>query len=455
MTVEQEISVGVEALTLDVIVEGPSSEGKKFVEKTLKKVVKEGGKRGVEIEGAADMGGLKFFCTTVQEPAADLDLTIETMKAMNAKSDPTAEERKGGAGKLGKIVISSTEQKIAMVAYVPKDLSKECNALEWLTYTVSTVIGNKDAFESAATIASCEGVDSANYATCVIVNNPEKNVFALKLRDAMISIAYNYLKARDLFPENDEDDEDDYVFGDDDFPDADDVEEEVVEEKVEEEVVEVEEKCLLCPIAERLTTDKIAKKLAKVVKEGGKRGVEIEGAADMGGLQFFCTQMDLPADDIDMLVESMRAMNAKSDPTAEERKGGAGRLGKTILSMTDAKICLVAYIPALAECDKTEEISASEWLVNTVTCILKSGKHDDTVGEEALKLVESFPGNERTFAKAVIMKDGAKGLFPLKMKDEAINQGYAYLKARGLFPDGNDDDDDDYCWGDEDFPEEC
>ena len=34
-------------------------------------------------------------------------------------------------------------------------------------------------------------------------------------------------------------------------------------------------------------------KLKKVIKEGGKRGVEIEGAADMGGLQFFCTSMDI------------------------------------------------------------------------------------------------------------------------------------------------------------------
>lgn len=32
----------------------------------LKKVIKEGGKRGVEIEGAADLGGLQFFCTVVK-----------------------------------------------------------------------------------------------------------------------------------------------------------------------------------------------------------------------------------------------------------------------------------------------------------------------------------------------------------------------------------------------------
>merc|ERR1719162_2044196 len=41
----------------------------KNFEKRNKKVSKEGGKRGVEIEGAADMGGLQFFCTSVDEPA--------------------------------------------------------------------------------------------------------------------------------------------------------------------------------------------------------------------------------------------------------------------------------------------------------------------------------------------------------------------------------------------------
>merc|ERR1712232_1047958 len=61
-----------------------------------------------------------------------------------------------------------------------------------------------------------------------------------------------------------------------------------------------------------------ADKLKKVKKEGGKRGVEIEGAADMGGLQFFCTSVDVPEGDIDLLVESMKAMNEKSDPTEEE-----------------------------------------------------------------------------------------------------------------------------------------
>merc|ERR1719152_15138 len=96
------------------------------LEKKMKKVCKEGGKRGVEIEGAADMGGLKYFCTKMLEPAGDLDLLVESVKAMNAKSDPSEEERKGGAGKLGKMVVSFTEQCISLVTYVPKDKADKC-----------------------------------------------------------------------------------------------------------------------------------------------------------------------------------------------------------------------------------------------------------------------------------------------------------------------------------------
>merc|ERR1711870_137921 len=74
--------------------------------KQLKKVIKEGGKRGVEIECAADMGGLQFFCTSVDESQGDLEFLQECVKAMNAKSDPTEEERKGGSGHIGKMVFS-------------------------------------------------------------------------------------------------------------------------------------------------------------------------------------------------------------------------------------------------------------------------------------------------------------------------------------------------------------
>merc|ERR1719486_390799 len=118
------------------------------------------------------------------------------------------------------------------------------------------------------------------------------------------------------------------------------------------------------PTPERLTGEKMEKKMKKITKEGGKRGVEIEGAADMGGLQFFCTMMDEPAGDVDLLYESLKAMNAKSDPGEEERKGGSGRIGKMIISKDqgDSKLALVAYVPPA----KQSELPADTWMEDII-----------------------------------------------------------------------------------------
>jgi len=189
------------------------------------------------------------------------------------------------------------------------------------------------------------------------------------------------------------------------------------------------------PVPEKLTSDKMEKKMKKIKKEGGKRGVEIEGAADMGGLQFFCTTMDEPSGDVDMLYESLRAMNEKSDPSEEERKGGSGRIGKMLISKNqdDSKLAIVAYVPP----SKHGELKADQWM----TDVLK-----------ALGGGEMLFGDAYT-AKALLENDPDKGLYVLKLKDSAITESINYLKSKGLFPDKVDDsDDDEYIFGDDDFP---
>ena len=74
------------------------------------------------------------------------------------------------------------------------------------------------------------------------------------------------------------------------------------------------------------------KKIAKCLKEGGKKGVEIEGASDMGGLDFFCTTIESPDGDVDLLQMAMTAMNAEPVEGAEDRKGCSGRVGKMVFS---------------------------------------------------------------------------------------------------------------------------
>jgi lysyl-tRNA synthetase class 2 len=173
--------------------------------KKLKAVIKEGGKRGVEIEGAADMGGLQFFCTSVDEPEGDMELLQETMKAMNAQPTPGEEERKGCSGHIGKMIFSCGVEQLAVIAYVPDEKVQALECKDWLQ-TVLNLFGGE---VLSASPGLCTGVVRAN---------SDKGVFPLKIREPMILEANNYLRKKGLFPEDNSDDDDEMVFGDDDFP---------------------------------------------------------------------------------------------------------------------------------------------------------------------------------------------------------------------------------------------
>merc|ERR1712194_943931 len=186
------------------VVEPSAEDAEKARKDKLKKVIKEGGKRGVEIEGAAGMGGLQFFCTSVDTPEGDLEMLVESMKAMNAKSDPTEEERKGGSGHIGKMIFSCGTEQLAVVAYVPEEKQKELDCGEWLKKVLDGQGGKMDK----------KGKDISSGFVKTDSNN---NVFPLKIREPMILDANNFLRKKGLFPE-DNDDSDEMVFGDDDFP---------------------------------------------------------------------------------------------------------------------------------------------------------------------------------------------------------------------------------------------
>merc|ERR1712070_606971 len=173
--------------------------------KKLKAVIKEGGKRGVEIEGAADMGGLQFFSTSVDEPEGDLDLLVESMKAMNNQPVPGDEERKGCSGHIGKMIFSAGTEQLAIVAYVPKDSQDKLSCEEWL----KSVLQNFGGKVANVTADICQGYVTAD---------GNKNIFPLKIREPMILEANNFLRKKGLFPEDNDSDDDEMVFGDDDFP---------------------------------------------------------------------------------------------------------------------------------------------------------------------------------------------------------------------------------------------
>ncbi|KAE8357560.1 hypothetical protein BDV27DRAFT_139132 [Aspergillus caelatus] len=154
----------------------------------LKKVIHEGGKRGVEIDGATCMGGMLFFCTTVDEPGGDLNLIIKSVEAMNTEPDPDQEERTGGSRHIGKMVFSCDDETLCAVAYIPESLKEKLDAEIWLKAILAPYNGKLVKASPA-------------FSTGTIAINSEDGKSSHEIRSEACRQAVQYLKERDLFPE--------------------------------------------------------------------------------------------------------------------------------------------------------------------------------------------------------------------------------------------------------------
>jgi len=138
------------------------------------------------------------------------------------------------------------------------------------------------------------------------------------------------------------------------------------------------------------------------------------------GVHYFCVSMEAPGDDWELMESCMTGMNKEVDPEADDRKGGAGDLGKILFSAGDKKLLMMCHVPAELEGSDVQEF-------------LKA------VGEPVGANFISF---NDSIGKAEAIGDPDANKYPLKMKDEAIAAGFAYLRGKNLVLDDDDSDDD-------------
>jgi hypothetical protein len=163
------------------------------------------------------------------------------------------------------------------------------------------------------------------------------------------------------------------------------------------------------------------KQIKAATKEGAKKGVDLEGMSAMGGVKFFHVAVDSAADSMELLDHVLAGFNIEVDESAEERKGGAGDLGKIVLSASDSVLNMICHVPA----NLTDAIDQSEWFSAAVAAAKAT-------------LVAS---GDPTVLKASTKANPDLDIFPLKLRDEAINAGYNYLVSKSLvLPDDSDDD---------------
>jgi len=165
-------------------------DDKKDPAKLIKAALKEGGKKGTDVDGMAAFG-TKFFHVMIESANGDWALLEKVMEGMNKKIDPEAEERRGGAGPYGKVILSAGEDKLIMYCNVPEDLQKEIKMKEWFGACVDSI---------GAKIIS----EEKEYMKAEIAKDPDTNKYPLKMRDMAIGVGYDYLKKNGLVPDEDD-----------------------------------------------------------------------------------------------------------------------------------------------------------------------------------------------------------------------------------------------------------
>jgi len=168
-------------------------EAQKLAIKKEKACIKEGGKKGQDLCGMAAFGS-HFFLVAMDEPKGSMDHVQMCMNGANAEIDPEGDDRKGGAFDLGKIFFSSSDEKLAMMCHVPKDVQDKATLDDFFGAVLKP-------FNMTFT-----RVDEF-FATAEINADVDAGLYPLKMRDVCIGAGFDFLRERKLILDDDDDDD--------------------------------------------------------------------------------------------------------------------------------------------------------------------------------------------------------------------------------------------------------
>lgn len=160
-------------------------------ERKCRKVFAEATQRSREIHTASNIHGVHFFCTALLEPDGDVYLLEKCLDTMQTTS-----------GDVGKMLFSASCDQLAVVALVPDTLTLLLDCREWLRSVVDAIGGET---------LEC----STMRCRAVLRADPQHDIYPLKVRDLGINVAIQFLRSKGLLPV---DEDEDWVYGDDDFP---------------------------------------------------------------------------------------------------------------------------------------------------------------------------------------------------------------------------------------------
>lgn len=168
------------------------------------------------------------------------------------------------------------------------------------------------------------------------------------------------------------------------------------------------------------------KKQKAAIKEGGKKGQDLIGMCDLGGMKYFTVAMEKCEGRWDLLEAAMGGACKEVDEGGDDRKGGAGGLGVCFMSCDEKNDCkMLMHVPK----ELQSTLSIEEWAKTMV--------EDPAVLGEIVSV-----SDDGETLKAIAKTNVDKQLFPLKQRDAAINASFAMLRKKGLVADDDSDEDD-------------
>merc|ERR1711904_424102 len=160
-----------------------------------KALIKAGAKRGKEILASTKELSLKYFCTAVDDCDGDLHLLNILLAAINSESQ-----------EIGKMLFSAGPDRLAIVASVPEEKQDEVDCCTWLQHVIVAIGGE------------LQPHSTNRHSQALVVRNPQKDEFPLKIKEPGITAAIDFLKRKGLFLSGDGDSDDEIVYGETDFP---------------------------------------------------------------------------------------------------------------------------------------------------------------------------------------------------------------------------------------------
>lgn len=168
-----------------------------------------------------------------------------------------------------------------------------------------------------------------------------------------------------------------------------------------------------------MTADNVVneKAVKAATKEGAKLGMDLTGAHEMGGTEYFVTTLHNADGDYNALMAAKTAL-------IEE----CTTVGVLLVSAGVKQLVACAIVPE----DKSTVIPANEWLASAFKTI------GATISE----------GATATYAEGIIVPK--EGEFAIKMKDSVQAGGVDVLRTKGKLP-ADSDSEDDMVFGDDDL----